>query len=203
MLNKSLMLTVFDRFFKTYTPILFIIFSSYVLANSAPNAPHTPERLQEIPKNFKKVGSARFSFLVWDVYDSRLFTLSGKYSTTIEPYTTKINNPILFEITYLRDITNNDLINNTVEQWEHLSITKNTYQAYIPQLEALWPNIKTGDILSLLIDNERSHFYYNNKLLGDIANSGEVSFGELFLNIWLSPQTSQPELRQKLLGITK
>jgi hypothetical protein len=149
------------------------------------------------------VGSAQFSVLFWDIYNSRLHTSSGKYSPTSsfnKTGATDRKSPLLFEIEYLRDITKQDLISRTVEQWEHLAIEPTIYVDFIPLLEAIWPNIKAGDSLALWVDGTTSHFYFNGAHIGTVSQD---NFGQLFTAIWLAPNTSQPKLRDKLIGENK
>ena len=61
----------------------------------------------------------------------------------------------------------------------------------------MWPNIVNGDSLALLIQNDKSTFYFNDRHLGVIE---DANFGQLFIDIWLSQNTSQPTLRIELLG---
>lgn len=136
------------------------------------------------------VGEATFSVFFWDIYHSKLYTQTGKYLPQNEQTT-------LFEIHYLKDITGKDLIERTVEQWQHLAIDTSHYQHYIELLSSIWPDIKAGDQLSLLIKPQQSDFYFNGHAIGSI-NSAE--FGPLFLAIWVSEYTSQPNLRAHLLG---
>ncbi|WP_206484317.1 chalcone isomerase family protein [Thalassotalea sp. G2M2-11] len=136
------------------------------------------------------IGQARFSVLFWDIYDSRLLSSTGDYDTCE-------NQDLVFEIQYLKDIKAGELLTRTVEQWQHLSINQARYQAYLPKLAKLWPDIQQGDRLALLVSENASVFYFNNDYLGHIQGR---DFGQLFLAIWLSPKSSQPELRQQLLG---
>lgn len=140
---------------------------------------------------FNVLGHATFSLLWWDIYDSTLMTTSGRFPID------NATDSLIFEILYLTDIAANDLIDKTIEQWEVVGIAPERYTRYLPELRALWPNIKDGDKLSLLLSKAESHFYFNQKYLGQIA--GE-EFGSIFLQIWLSEKTSQPELKSKLLG---
>jgi hypothetical protein len=48
-----------------------------------------------------------------------------------------------------------------------------------------------------LDDQGRSTFFVNGQSIGVIENP---EFGRHFLNIWLSPDTSRPELRLALIG---
>lgn len=142
---------------------------------------------------FKKVGEAKFRVLFWDIYKSRLLTSNGTYSEKAPKL------PVLFEIRYLRDITSKDLIERTVEQWQHVGKKESEYSDFVQQLEELWPNIKKGDQLSLLAGNNGSEFFHNGESIGVIESR---EFGALFLSIWLSEKTSQPKLRNQLLGKT-
>ncbi|MBU2891869.1 chalcone isomerase family protein [Colwellia sp. D2M02] len=171
------------------------------LIEEAPKEPlkNLAKVLQQKPLTL--VGSAKFSVLFWDIYHSHLYTPSGEYLVKSNNNGMTEKSPsLLFEIQYLRDITKQDLITRTIEQWQHLAITAEQYNKFIPVLEAIWPDIKTDDSLALLIDNNLSHFYFNGNHIGTIAHA---SFGPLFTAIWLDPNTSQPKLRAKLIGENK
>lgn len=141
--------------------------------------------------NFKIVGQAKFSVLFWDIYESTLLTTSGSYPIKNQQH------QLLFEINYLKDISSNELIKRTKQQWQHIGIPANNYQAYIPELKRLWPDISKGDTLSLVIQNQHSVFYFNQQYLGII---NDPVFGQRFIDIWLAKNTSQPKLRIQLLG---
>jgi len=135
-----------------------------------------------------KQGSAKFSVLFWDIYQSHLWSSEPVYS--------KEDEALLLKIEYLRDITKDDLIDKTVEQWRHLKLSKQRYEPYVKKLQVLWPDIKKGDSLALLKSENRSVFYFNDQWLGEID---DAYFSEIFLAIWLSPNTSQPKLREQLI----
>ena len=139
---------------------------------------------------FREVGRAKFSVLFWDIYNSSLYSKSGNYYHENSP------EAILFKIEYLKDITSEDLLERTVEQWKHLNISESQYTPYISRLKAIWPNISSGDSLTMLVEEEKSVFYFNNIKVGVIADK---AFSKIFLDIWLSPKTSQVKLRAQLL----
>jgi hypothetical protein len=141
--------------------------------------------------NFKEVGSAKFSVLFWDIYNSTLYTKSGSYLHNSSP------NSLFFEIEYLRDITTNDLVDRTIEQWKYLEIAESQYSKFVPTLKAIWPDISSGDKLAMLLENNQSVFYFNDVRVGNIEAK---EFSKLFLDIWLSPKTSETKLRNQLLG---
>lgn len=141
----------------------------------------------------KQVGQAKFSFMFWDVYDSYLYTPNGEY-------TSGQVDTVVFKIRYLRNIDSNDLVESTIEQWQYIGLTKEQYSHYIPVLGDLWPDIKKDDELALKLTPERSTFYLNGKRLGEV---NDKNFGDIFINIWLAENTSQPDLRAQLLGLAE
>lgn len=147
-----------------------------------------PDDLTDI--GYVQVGNATFTFLFWDIYNSRLFTKTGKYDDNS-------GQDLLFKINYLKDISADELIKRTVEQWQHLKYDESKYQHYIPKMKSIWPDIKSGDSLTLYRKNQTTIFYFNNE---EVGNINDKSFSNLFLDIWLSNNTSQPKLRKQLIG---
>jgi hypothetical protein len=140
---------------------------------------------------FQLVGKTTFSVLFWDIYTSKLLTSSGKYPINKE------KEKLIFEIKYLADISSEDLIERTEEQWQHIGVSSNYYQYFTPKLKNIWPDIVEGDTLSLLINKQESYFYFNQQFIGSIKSP---EFGQFFIDIWLAENTSQPKLRKELLG---
>ncbi len=142
-------------------------------------------------QNFQLLGSAKFSVLFWDIYQSTLLTTDGQ-----APFSNACQHA-LFEIRYLRDISKKELLDNTIEQWRHLSLKEQDYQTFVPMLENIWPDIQAGDQLSMLSQANKTIFYLNRQSIGEIDSA---TFAQLFLAIWLDENTSEPKLRQQLLG---
>lgn len=152
----------------------------------------TDELVPSITKqNFQLLGSAKFSVLFWDIYQSTLLTTDGQ-----APFSNACQHA-LFEIRYLRDISKKELLDNTIEQWRHLSLKEQDYQTFVPMLENIWPDIQAGDQLSMLSQANKTIFYLNRQSIGEIDSA---TFAQLFLAIWLDENTSEPKLRQQLLG---
>ncbi|WP_105901588.1 chalcone isomerase family protein [Vibrio gangliei] len=138
--------------------------------------------------HFKLVGEARMTHLFWDIYDAKLYTKTGTFQ--------RYQPPIKFSLTYLRNIKAKDIVSATNQQWEHLG-QNGLIGKYDQQLLSMWPDINQGDSLTLLVNDKGiSKFYYNQKKVGEIQDS---NFSEQFLAIWLSPNTSEPDLRAQLI----
>jgi hypothetical protein len=141
----------------------------------------------------KKVGEAKLKVLFWDVYNSSLYSQTGKYQADQFPQALNIN--------YLRDIKAADLIERTQDEWEKLGIEKATYGPWISLLTDIFPDIKKGDTLLLNVsENQESEFFFNGKTIGHITDQ---TFGISFLRIWLDENSSYPKVRNKLIGLNK
>jgi len=145
---------------------------------------------QASESDLQLVGQARLKFLFWSVYDSRLFSTDGRYSEG--------QRPLRLEITYLLDIGADALVERTAAEWRSQGRDHGRQRQWLQDLSRLWPDVSKNDVISLELDTgNRSTFYRNGELLGVID---DPAFGEHFLDIWLSPNTTRPELRLGLLG---
>ena len=137
------------------------------------------------------VGEARLKVLFWPVYNSSLYSANGTYS--------EAQRPVRFEIQYLRDIDAQELVEHTGNEWQQQRIPIQQQQPWLQALSELWPDVAKNDVLTLYIDDQnKSTFYRNGAVLGSID---DAQFGQSFLDIWLSTDTSRPQLRQSLLGL--
>ena len=66
-------------------------------------------------------------------------------------------------------------------------------------LKKILPDVDAGDRLTgVNVPKRGVQFYQNGKLIGSID---DIAFARAFFGIWLDPATSEPALRQQLLGI--
>jgi hypothetical protein len=138
----------------------------------------------------KKVGQAKLEVLFWDVYESELYSDDGQYR--LDAY------PVALKIHYLRNIKAADLVDRTADEWQKLGVTKQQAAPWLARLATLWPDIKKGDELIIVVNKDSSSdFFFNNQSLATIDDS---EFGPNFLRIWLDENCSYPKLRQKLIG---
>jgi hypothetical protein len=137
------------------------------------------------------VGEARLEFMIWPIYDSRLYSIDGNYQEG--------QLPLRLEIQYLRDVDAEDLVAHTQSEWQRQGLAHGGEQQWLETLSRLLPDVRENDVLALVIDEQGgSAFLINGEPLGQID---DPHFGQQFLGIWLSPDTSRPELRQSLLGL--
>ena len=140
-----------------------------------------------------KVGEAKLKVLFWDVYNSSLYSQTGRYQAGQFPQALKIS--------YLRDIKAKDLIERTQNEWEKLGIQQEQFKQWIPVLTDIFPDIKKGDTLLLSVnENQESEFFFNGQTIGKITDH---AFGKSFLRIWLDENCRYPKVRNKLIGLNK
>lgn len=140
--------------------------------------------------SLQKVGEAKLRVMFWDVYESSLYTATGQYNPETRP--------LRLDIRYLRDITGEQLIKQTRKEWKAQGLKHPKQDAWLEELSALWPDVSENDVISLLLDErDTAHFSLNGRSLGTLA---DPAFARQFAAIWLSPDTTRPELRAKLIG---
>lgn len=138
----------------------------------------------------KVVGKGRLSIAFWDVYDATLYAPQGKWS----PVT-----PFALSIHYFREIEGKDIADRSVKEIRQQGFADEVkLAAWNTQMKSLFPDVKNGSVLTAVFyPDKETVFYDGEKQIGSIK--GE-EFAKYFSGIWLGEKTSEPELRQELLG---
>lgn len=155
--------------------LLLLVFSSPSVASQPP---------------WQAVGSGDMRWTFFKLYRVTLLTDDGAY--VAEDY------PQALEILYYRNIDNDDLVKATADQWQKLGIPDEQSRAWLSSLQSLWPDIRQNDILRIEVDAAgNNRFLHNGQPIGSID---DPEFSTSFLSIWLSPDTTRPDIRKKLVG---
>lgn len=142
------------------------------------------------PAPLALVGEAKLEVLFWSIYRSRLYCPEGVYEPGVRP--------LRLEIDYLRNIRSEDLVKRTAEEWDQLGVTDPARERWLATLRDLWPDVETNDVLAVELDGDgHATFFHNDQRLGTVE---DPAFGQRFVDIWLSPDTSRPKLRLALTG---
>lgn len=143
-----------------------------------------------------QTGSAKLTWAFFDVYNSQLRTPSGKYQPNVWPQA--------LIISYLRDISNKDLVKATSDQWKALGLLDEANQhQWLEQVQKIWPDVKSGNEITFVADSQGGQFYFQADGVSSPSPIGarfDRSFRDAFLAIWLSPSTQYPQLRKGLTG---
>ena len=63
----------------------------------------------------------------------------------------------------------------------------------------VFPDIKQGDsLIGVAVPGKEARFYSKDKFIASIA---DAEFTKAFFGIWLSERTSEPRMRERLLGL--
>ena len=140
--------------------------------------------------NAEKVGQGRLSYMLWDVYDVVLYAPGGDW---------QFDEPFALQLSYLRDIPGKKIADRSVEEIRAQGFTDEVRLAdWHAQMSSFFPNVHEGVTLTGVYTNAgETIFYEDDRKIGHVK---DPEFSRQFFNIWLSPQTSAPDLRRKLLG---
>ncbi len=138
------------------------------------------------------VGDGVMKFAIWDIYEARLYSETDMFDPTKE---------YALELVYLKTIKKSRLVKETQTQLKGLDLDQHpNYSTWITDLDIIWQDVTKNDSITLRVTQDKtSEFYFNDTLIGEID---DPDFSLAFSSIWLSPKTSRPKLRNKLLGKT-
>ncbi|MFM8691214.1 MAG: chalcone isomerase family protein [Limnohabitans sp.] len=134
----------------------------------------------------------RMTYWGFDLYDARLWTLQG-----FEPQRLPAH-PFALELQYLRRLEGPAIARRSIEEMRRIG-TFNDAQAqrWLARLRELFPDVRAGDRLTgIHKPGEGAEFWFNGQRRGELA---DARFAELFFGIGLHPETSAPDVRERLL----
>jgi hypothetical protein len=150
-------------------------------------APQKPPELRNLIESTRPYGETKLTKFLWDIYDISLWTDADVWSHD-EPYAITIH--------YLRSFTTDQLVDKTIEEMKRLGAPFNP-ENYRKKLEELFPNVNEGDrITAFFKPGSKVTFFFNGSARGNVTNA---NFAKYFSDIWLSPETEEPEAREELL----
>ncbi len=151
-------------------------------------------RLRPLLGNPRLVGEQRFTYWGFDVYHASLWASSTAFAAA--DWATQ---RLVLELRYLRDFQGRDIAQRSIAEIHgQRPLSAEQSAAWLQSLQALLPNVRSGETLTgVYVPESGAQFLHQGKPVGDIR---EAEFARRFFGIWLSPQTSQPQLRQQLLA---
>lgn len=138
----------------------------------------------------QKVGSARMTYMFWDVYDATLYAPQGKWSA---------DSPFALKLTYLRDLHGQKIVDRSIKEMRNQGYDNEIrLAAWHTQMRDIFPDVKEGDVITGIFTADKQTLFYNGEQ--EIGHINDPEFGQRFFDIWLNSKTSEPELRTALLG---
>lgn len=163
----------------------------------------SPTPAQPLPPELRLVlpvaslsGQTTMKYWGFDLYQATLWISPGFVETAYAQST------LALELTYLRDFRSADIAKRSImEMRRQAPMTQEQEAAWEGQMQALFPDVKAGDrITGVNQPGSGALFWINGHRLGEVRDS---AFAKQFFGIWLSPQTSEPQVRRALLAQAK
>jgi Chalcone isomerase-like len=173
---------------------------SFLLATAALALPlgararATPAEMLEEWPSARLHGSYRLRFMGLHVYDIRLWTSQARLAGDDWART-----PLALEIEYARSLSGRLIAERSIEEMRRSGpMTPETESRWLAQMSSLFPDVKAGDrITGVQRPGSVTRLFFNGTLRGEVD---DADFTRRFFGIWLAPVTSQPRLRESLLG---
>lgn len=150
------------------------------------------EVLTELP-GAQLLGNGRLSFLGLHIYDARLWIDEGFSADRFDRHA------LALELQYARTLYGRLIAERSLEEMKRAGgISETQAERWLEAMKRAFPDVVKGDrITGVQRPDEGVRFFHNGMLRSEIR---DTDFTRRFFGIWLSPQTSEPKLRQSLLG---
>ncbi len=163
-----------------------------VLAQNPPQVGAPPELAGDLP-GARLQGNGRLRFLGLHIYDARLWAgaqaVAGEWAGL----------PFALELQYARSLAGAQIAERSLKEMRRQGdVTDVAAERWLGNMKQIFPDVNAGDrITGLNLPGLGVRFYVNGAMRGEPR---EPEFARLFFGIWLSPRTSEPALRESLLG---
>ncbi|HEY7803237.1 MAG TPA: chalcone isomerase family protein, partial [Orrella sp.] len=159
-------------------------------STAAANGTVQPAWASFLPKA-GEVGSGEFRWWGFLVYEATLYSPRGEYQP---------GDAFALSLRYARDVSRDDIVEASIDQMRDLGLPVSRHPEWKAKLDQVMASVKSGDTLTgVYTPDQGAVFFHNDKLTGQVSES----LAKAFFAIWLDPKTSEPKLRQALLGQTQ
>ena len=113
--------------------------------------------------------------------------------------------PVVLSLQYHRDFKGEDIAQRSFEEMQrHPLMRASDHAAWLAALKALMPDVRTGErLIGVYQPGQGLQLWHDGASLRELGTAPDALMAQVFMGIWLDPSTSQPELRQRLLGLSK
>ena len=139
----------------------------------------------------QQVGQGVFKRFGWSIYEARLYAVAGRFD---------VAQPYALSLTYERTIAGDRLVQSSLDEMRKLGKPVDQHPEWAAELARVLPSVTKGVTLTgVHRPGEGATFYEQDKVIGQINDA----LARAFFAIWLDPRTSDPSLRQSLLGLNQ
>lgn len=109
--------------------------------------------------------------------------------------------PLALEIEYARQLEGALIAERSLKEMRRQTEIDDASAArWLATMTQLFPDVREGDRISAVQrPGESTRFFVNGRAVGEVR---DAEFTRLFIGIWLSARSSEPALREALLGST-
>jgi hypothetical protein len=167
--------------------VVLIILTSFMMSGYASA---NTEVMKPYFSGAKPLGQGRLTYMFWDVYDATLYAPKGVWSE---------NKPFALKLNYLVAVKGKKIATLSVEEMKKQGAQDAAkLSRWETEMIKIFPDMAAGtSIIGIRTKAGNAVFYKDNQFIGSIKDK---EFTEKFFAIWLSPKTSEPSLRDELLG---
>ena len=151
-----------------------------------------PAELSELP-GARLLGQGKLTYFGLNVYGARLWVADGFKP---DDY---VRHAVALELEYARSLVGKLIAERSLTEMKKVGkVPDDKASAWTTAMTQAFPDVAKGDrITGVYKPDEGMRFFFNGKPCGDVR---DAEFAQLFIGIWLSPRTSEPQLRLALLG---
>ena len=137
---------------------------------------------------YKIVGKANYSFLIWNIYDATLVTKSGKFE----------DDEFVLVLKYNKVIKKERLINETINEFKKQAEFKEEYLNSLRQIfNKTFKKTKINSVFVGIKGKKQAYLYFEGE---EVFKTNDEKFINYFFNIWLREDSQNPSFTKKLLG---
>ncbi|GGP21164.1 chalcone isomerase family protein [Silvimonas iriomotensis] len=140
------------------------------------------------------VGQGEFDYLGFHIYSAALYSTRLPFSRL---------RPFALQLTYFKHITRARITETSLNELRRIygkALSEETLAVWQQYMLSAFVDVDSGDTLTgVYLPGQGIRFYHGDT---ETARFADAYFAEAFFNIWLAPQTRDPDLRARLLGQT-
>ena len=184
----------FARFQKTVfaAPLLCVFLAVYSAQSTGQvAAPVLPAQATTGMPSLKAVGGGLLRVFGFQVYNAYLWTPEGASFDQTKPH--------VLDIHYLRTFSAKQLAERSIDEMRGQGTgSEAVYPTWITEMQRVFADVTEGDrLIGVATPARTAMFFHNGTYRGEVA---DAAFTDAFFGIWLSEKSSQPGMRERLLG---
>ena len=155
------------------------------------DAPTLPAQATTGMPTLKAIGGRLLRMFGFQIYNAYLWTPDGSSFDRAKPY--------VLDIHYLRNFSAKQLAERSIDEMrEQGTGSEAVYLKWITEMQRVFADVREGDrLIGVATPLRTAKFFYNGIYRGEVA---DTAFTDAFFGIWLNAKSSQPEMRDRLLG---